>query len=309
MHTLQRNQRGIAHLGGLLFVVLIIAVIAAIGVRVMGNNSTDRTQTPKSNAKSDNSSVVWSFNEQKLEWFAKEGTPPKCKDPFVFDKTPVDLSVITSASMSGAYRGYSYKPHGGFRATDASNGQVQVVMPIDATLVSLTRYYEGNPSELQYLLTFETDCGIAFRFDHLFTLAPEFQKIAETTPEPKKDDSRTDPNRPFNRTKFKAGDVVANEVGFQQTRNYGFDFGVYDYRQRNEISKNEAWTKIHNQYQSLEWYGVCWLDMLPGEDSAKATALSEIIVNPSKPERNQTSDYCDAKYQTLDFNNGQPTDG
>jgi hypothetical protein len=181
-------------------------------------------------------------------------------------------------------------------------------MPTDATLVSLTRYYEGNPAELQYLLTFETDCGVAFRFDHLYTLAPAFQSIAETTPEPKKDDTRTDPNIPFKRTKFKAGDLVASEVGFPRIKNFGFDFGTYDYRKRNEISKDTKWASIHNQFQSLEWFGTCWIDQLPAADAARAKDLAFVIINPAKP--NIISDYCSyAPYNTLDFSNGQPTDG
>lgn len=93
-------------------------------------------------------------------------------------------------------------------------------------------------------------------------------------------------------------------------KNFGFDFGVYDYRSRNEISKNKQWAAIHNQHQDTEWYAVCWLPLLPGTDSQEATRLASIIVNPDKPERNQISDYCpNVKYKTLDFNKGQPTDG
>lgn len=310
MQKQRLNQNGF-HILELLIIFIVIGVVGLVGYNVFvkdknkneANTSTNTTQDSRSS-----SPIIWGFNEKTNEWFAKEGTPSKCKDPFAFDNSPVDLTNVIHIMMPGSYRGYSYKPHGGFRLADSTNGKIDVKVPMDATLVGLTRYYEGNPAELQYLLTFESDCGIAYRFDHLYTLTPEFQKIAEQTPEPKLDDTRTDPNRPFPRTAFKAGTVVATEVGFPRTKNYGFDFGVYDYRSRNEISKNKQWTALHNTHTSLEWFGVCWLDKLPAADVAKATTLSQTVINPAKP--NIISDYCtNAQYKTLDFNNGQPTDG
>lgn len=299
------------HLLELAIVIVVIAVIGFVGYSVFQRSKKDTsTSTTSKSSDSTNSSdpVKWAFNEQTQEWFAQEGTPPKCKEPFVFDNTPVNLDTVMVISMPGAYRGYNYKPHGGFRLTDSTSGKAEVKLPMDATLVGLKRYYEGNPAELQYLLTFESDCGIAFRFDHLYTLTPDFQKIAETTPEPKLNDTRSDPNEQPPRVAFKAGTIVATEIGFPKTRNYGFDFGVYDYRKQNEISKNAQWKAIHNNYTSLEWFGVCWLNMLPGADSAKATALSQVVINPARP--NIISDYCsNAQYKTLDFNSGQPTDG
>jgi len=305
---MRHNSRGFSVIEGL----IILAVLAAVGfvgytvfARMKSEPSKQQTsQTPETS----NEAVRWQYSEQSGAWETISGTAPECKEPFAFDETPVDLSKIMVIGMPGQYRGYNYKPHGGMRAEDSVGGQLEVRMPMDATLVGLTRYYEGEPATLQYLLTFESDCGIAFRFDHLYTLAPEFQTIADTTPEPKLNDTRGNPNTPFTRTEFKAGDVIATAVGFPSTKNYGFDFGVYDYRQPNEISKNAAWAAIHNQFTSSERYGVCWLGMFPGADAAKAKELSQVVINPSRP--NIISDYCDnAQYKTLDFNNGQPTDG
>lgn len=301
---MQHNSRGFSVVEGLI-ILAVLAVIGFVGYTVFTKMKSDSKQQTPGTSTGD---VRWQYNEQSSAWETVSGTAPECKEPFVFDNSPVDLSQVTSIMMPGQYRGFNYKPHGGFRADASTDGQLEVRMPMDAMLVGLTRYYEGDPAELQYLLTFESDCGIAFRFDHLYTLAPEFQTIAETTPEPKLNDTRTDPNAPFARTAFKAGDVIATAIGFPTTKNFGFDFGVYDYRQPNEISKNTAWAAIHNQFTATEWYGACWLGMLPGADAAKAKELSEVVVNPQRP--NIISDYCaNAQYQTLDFNNGQPTDG
>lgn len=308
---LKQNQRGF-HVVELAIALVIVGAIGLVGFKVFKSKDktnddaqTSNTTTPQTK---NSEPVKWAFNENKLEWFTQTGTASKCKNPFIFDQSPVDLSKILVIGMPGSFRGFSYKPHGGLRLKSLDSGKIDVKMPTDATLVGLTRYFEGNPSELQYLLTFETDCGIAFRFDHLYKLTPALQAIAETTPKPKKDDTRSDPNLPFKRTKFKAGEVVATEVGFPRIKNFGFDFGAYDYRQRNEISKNQKWAGLHNQYQSLEWFGTCWIDQLPGADAAKAKSLAFVIINPAKP--NVISDYCTyAPHKTLDFNDGKPTDG
>lgn len=309
MLSMKQKQHGF-HVIELVIILIVIGIVSVVGYTVFSKNNTETNSPNNSSQKSESTRPVkWGFNQQTNEWFAQEGSPPACKEPFVFDNSPADLNKVMHVMAPGSYRGYSYKPHGGFRLDESSNGKADVTLPMDATLVSLTRYYEGKPPELQYLLTFESDCGIAFRFDHLYTLTPEFQKIAEQTPEPKLDDSRTDPNRAFPRTHFKAGTVVATEVGFPKVRNFGFDFGVYDYRKQNDISTNNAaWKAIHNKYTSLEWYALCWYDMLPSSDATKAAALSQIVINPAKP--NIISDYCsNAPFKTLDFNNGQPTDG
>ena len=186
-------------------------------------------------------------------------------------------------------------------------------MPMDAKLMNIGRYYErvpGQDYELQYIVDFENDCGIAFRFDHLHTLSPAFQTYADKSPEPKKDDTSGAPAAPI-RKPFKAGDLIATRVGFPTAKNYGFDFGVYDYRKRNEISKNKQWADIHATFSASTFHGVCWLQMLPAADAAKAEAQAKDPgnYNSSKP-FNLTSDYCTfAPHTTLDFNNGQPTDG
>lgn len=277
---------------------LIVVLVGVFAVRHGNNLWTD----------SGSQEVQWAYNEQTQEWYEAQGTAPPCNDPFVFDVSPVDLSRVMVIGMPGAYRGYNYKPHGGFRLIDETQGKVDIRLPIDATLVGITRYYEGEPAALQYLLTFESDCGIALRFDHLYTLTPRLQAIAETTPEPRLNDTRIDPNISFTRTFFKAGDSIASAVGSPAQNNYGFDFGVYDYRTRNAISANAQWAALHTQYQALEWYGRCWIDMLPASDVKRARELSLTVINPARP--HIVSDYCEyAPSTTLDFNNGEPTDG
>ena len=295
---------------------LIEAIIAVVVIGLIGvvtylfiNNANQPHTTVKTSDGGTKQAVRWTYDDNARQWYAQGGNPPACRDPFKFDMSPVDLTDATSVLLPGQYRGFNYKPHGGFGFNESTNGAVEVRMPMDATLVGLTRYLEGDPAELQYVLTFESDCGIAFRFDHLYTLSPKFRAIAETVPEPKLNDTRTNPDDNPDPVAFKAGEVVATHVGFKKLKRYGFDFGVYDYRQRNEISKNPEWVNLHQQYTSQEWHGVCWFSMLPGDDAERAVKLSEVSMNTQKPNL-IISDYCpNARNTTLNFNGGNPTDG
>ncbi len=198
----------------------------------------------------------------------------------------------------GQYRGMNYKAHGGFAFDNSGAGAVQVVVPMDAQLTSASRYIEDG--DVQYILDFVHPCGISARFDHLHTLSSELQAIMNTLPEPKVDDSRgTSINPPVS---FKAGDVVATVIGHPKAHNSSMDFGVYDLRSPNDMSKNRTWANMHKTYSAQHWFGVCWFDMLPPADAARVKSL------PSRDSKSgKRSDYCaNATGTTLDINNGLP---
>lgn len=263
--------------------VIILLVIAALGFGAYFVFSKQKTKDnpQNNNAESlaeEQASVQWNFTG--TEWRAS-GTPPACPDPLF--STPLDVGQATSVLYPGQSRGGNYKPHGGFRFDNSQDGKIDVRLPMDAQLTGLVRYIEGG--EIQYLVSFVNSCGIAYRFDHLYTLSPAFQAIAETTPEPKVDDTSGLPIQ--NGPKFKAGELLATVIGHPKTANYGMDFGLYDLRQRNEISKNASWAAAH-QNTDLDMYGVCWLDLLTEPDKTTVKNL------PAGDQANGSkSDYCD----------------
>lgn len=294
----------------LLIGLVLLSTLVGVGyfVWTRQNPDTKNADAPQPIKTKESNDVIWAFDEQKQEWYVQSGKAPKCDSSFQFDSSPVDFSTVATVLFPGQYRGYNYKPHGAFRVYDATAGQVDIKMPVDAKITSLTRYLESPDNAMQYLVTFVNDCGIEIKFDHLATLSPRLQAIAETRPAAKLDDTRGDPNNKPTPELFKAGEVIATVIGHPNTKNYGFDFGVSDYREPNTISKNKDWVALHETYIASEWYGVCWFDMLPGEDADTAKKLSETPTNPEKP--NLVSDYCkNAPKKTLDVNNGKPTDG
>jgi len=65
------------------------------------------------------------------------------------------------------------------------------------------------------------------------------------------------------------------------------DFGLYDLRAKNEVSKDSAWVASHPGEEELGEYALCWLNNIaPGE--------AEILDNlPIGGVEGKTSDYCD----------------
>jgi len=199
-----------------------------------------------------------------------------CPDPLILE-TPVDLDLVTSILYPGQMRGGAFNPHGGFRF-DTSDNKISVKVPIDSHLVQGSRYIQNG--EVQYLFEFISDCGILYRFDHLLVLSPKLEEAANALPEPVKDDSRTTVLDPI---EFVLGEEIGTEVGVPG--NVFLDFGVYDLRQKNEASETSI--LIQQSIGDLASYGVCWLDLLPPEDS--------VIVKQfpgGDQEEGKKSEYC-----------------
>lgn len=224
-------------------------------------------------------SIQWEFNGST--WSAS-AIPPTCPDPLTI-ASPVNVQKTTSILYPGQTRGGQYKPHGGFRFDGVANNAVTVTVPLDAQVVSASRYLEAG--ETQYLFDLQTPCGIRFRFDHLLTLSPAFARIAQMLPAAKKDDSRTTTVEPP--VAVSQGDTIAMAVGFAETQNTSVDFGVYDLRKTNTASASIAWKNTHQEDRELGWYGICWFDLLPETDATWVKNLP-----PGDAASGTTSDFC-----------------
>ena len=237
-------------------------------------------------AYTENIPLLWEDKVSEVSWYfdgewRSERNPPQCPQQII-SQTPVDINLATSILYPGQTRGTDYKAHGGFRFDNSKSDDITVKAPLDGLLVRGSRYIESG--EVQYMFDIVNSCGIKYRFDHLLTLSPKFQELAEKLPQPKVDDSRT---TNFNPTvKVEAGEVIATAVGLKKTPNVFVDWGVYDLRKRNEASKNEDYTKLHINKAEQVFYGVCWLDWLSVSDSVKVKGL------PGTGTEAKKSDYC-----------------
>lgn len=219
--------------------------------------------------------IAWTFG---AEWQAT-GTAPACASPLTFP-APADLSRATAVLYPGQIRGGNYKPHGGLLFPTFTNASVTVTAPMAGYVYRGVRYIEDG--EVQYLFDIINPCGVMHRFDHLLTLSARFASLADQLP-PASASSMT--TLFTAREEVAAGDVIATGVGHQTTGNTGFDWGVYDLRQKNSASANPAWFAAHPG--ELAPYAICWLDNLSGGDAARARALpaGDFLMGA-------TSDYC-----------------
>lgn len=261
-----------------LVIVLVGTVLYSLKGGTTSNPSSTTEQAVTEEKNTDTKSVTWSFDGKT--WRAS-GEAPDCVTPLAL-KTPVDISKATSILYPGQTRGGNYKPHGGFRFDGLKNSDITVTAPYDAIVTQASRYIEQG--EIQYLFEFVNECGVAYRFDHLLTLSPKFQALADQLPEAKVDDSRTTKLEP---TAVTAGEIIATAVGFAKTSNVGVDFGVYDLRTMNDASKSDTYRAAHESFASLTFFGTCWLDLLPDEVKTTAKALPG-----GDGQAGKQSDYC-----------------
>jgi len=279
------NQVG-SHAVLALVVIVVIGAVGFVGWRVLHripkNIDSGMTSTKLSgslNLNDQNSKVSWSHDGKG--WKAS-GTPPACPSPLTI-ASPVDVSLATAILYPGQTRGTDYKPHGGFVFSNSNNSDITVKIPMEAQLTKGSRYIEQG--ETQYYFVFIAPCGLMYKFDHLLTLSSQFQAYADRLPTAKPDDSRTTNFDPA--IYVKKDDVVATAVGFKNTHNVSVDFGVYDIRQPNTVSKTADWQQKHPNENEFGAYGICWLDILPTKDAATTKALPG-----GDGVMGKTSDYC-----------------
>lgn len=287
----KHKQSGFSFLAVLL-VMLIIGTIAIVAIIVWKGraNVVDPSGTP--------ASVNWRFDDSQSRWVAQNGTPPTCPQNLI-DNSPVDVRLVSAVFYPGQYRGGIYESDGGFRFSHNTQGDVLVRAPATAKLVSASRYLESTDGEVQYSLVFVHPCGIMYRFDHLRTLSPRISALVKNLPQPQVGNSQ--PHDISKNENFEAREVLATEVGIPSPSNIFIDFGVYDLRNTNDISRNSSWAELHEKDKQLAWFGRCWLIMLPSSDAQVVQSLP-----PADESSRGISDYCPNSSGTLDFNNGLP---
>lgn len=257
-----------------IWILFVIAIAAAAFVFFAKNLQKSGVSTP--NLPGTSSQVNWQFDQESKTWKAN-GNPPDCPNPFTFP-SPADVNLATGILYPGQFRGGEYKPHGGFRFDNQSDNNINVYAPFDGSVVQAARHTSGN--SVQYVIYVVNDCGMSYKFDHLLEVTEKLQKMFEKVPLAGENNTRTTfINPPVFISK---GELVATKVGLPG--NVFFDFGVYDFRQKNGVDYSGK--NIFNVERYGE-YGICWLDYLQGSDKTLAKSL------PGADGVNgKTSDYC-----------------
>jgi|GEM_PF-479010 len=231
--------------------------------------------------------IVWRTNMRDgYEPSPPDAVVPDCGD-LVLQLPLQDLSMVEGRLEPGQFRGGDYKPHGAFRMKTAD---VAVLSAITGYVTAVSAYLQTadgdiGKGEVQYLVDIQHPCGIQVRYDHLKVLSAPLQQVFADNGVTVQQDSRTTDIQPP--VAIQAGDVIATSVGFPETStNYFFDFGVYDFRER------QPSTRSFQEYMDLLpgglWlgvYGTCFYDRFSPEN---ATAVRAIPLGGTE----QGSDYC-----------------
>lgn len=251
------------------FLVVISIVFAVLVIFLINNN--------KSSVPGGNSSTTY-WVQTESGWKAV-GTPPSCPEPLELDSI-TDISKATSVLYPGQMRSVGYEPTAGFRFDGVSNEEISVRAPIDGEIVYAARFLVGG--ELQYVFDILSPCGIMNKFDHLLVLPPKLQAIADKLPEPKENDSRSTPVLPP--VKVIKGEVLATAIGLRKNNNSFISWTVFDFRQKNKVSKNPSWASDHPE---LYHYAICPFPYLPKKDQERIAILPAADYMSGKQ-----SDFC-----------------
>jgi hypothetical protein len=296
----QSNQAGFGHI--ILVIGIMVVLIAAVGFAgyrafTSKDEADTKKQTTSNTAAEDK--TQWPIDE-KISWNSDgrggwmvmpyDAKAPACPEPLSLNLPTPDFSKASSILYPGQNRtgsfegkGGTYKAHGGIRFQDNPDNNIDVVMPFNGSVVSATKdMVEG---EWQYGFRIINACGIMISFGHLHDLTPPFQAIADKLPTRPAGDSRATKIEPG--VAFKTGDKIATAIGFINSKNVGFDYGVYDLRSDNQAAKDAAYKAAHADAGETAFHGLCWLDNLSGKDKAAAKALPATDQTYGK-----TSDYC-----------------
>lgn len=252
-----------------IWVFLAVVVIIAIGAIVV-----IKDKNPSLNSQS--TSVRWVQDENG--WKAV-GKVPECLKPLNLSSI-TDLSLATSVLYPGQMRSVGYENTAGFRFDGVPNDKVTVSAPMDGEVVMAARFLvEG---EVQYVFDILSPCGIMNRFDHLLTLSPKLEEIANSLPAPKNNDNRSTPVSPP--VKISQGEVLATGVGLRKNNNTFISWTVFDFRQENKVSQDSAWAEKH---PVMDHYAICPFPYLPNSDQEKIRSLPAADFMSGS-----TSDFC-----------------
>ncbi len=196
--------------------------------------------------------------------------------------TPVDISLVTSVLYPGQPRGDAYKPHGGFRFDNQPNNNITVTVPLDAMIRRGSRAFRNG--ENQYAFEFIAPCGIFYTFGHMLELSPKYLAIANSLPliGDFAEQQFFDVVPPVAASQ---GEIIATGVGFVKNNNVFVEWAVLDLRHKNGFSIRPEWAAEFGS--GFDEYAVCWLEMLPAEDTARLKALPG-----GDHEYGKLSDYC-----------------
>lgn len=313
----------LAHVGGvLLTAALVVGALggaapgasASTGVagkpcKVVGQEATDAKGRALVCQKNRKGKLVWTVKKATptptgppYQWWGtwqdgwkKVGSPPPCPADLstLFTRLPFDMDDVTSIVRPGylnPHSGYKAHSHVRYSPSDADGRQV-IYAPADGWLYSVARYREAyTPGNDQVILSFFTECGVMWGFDHLRDgqLSPVMAAAVANVPVRDMDTRGTF----ITPVRVKAGEVLATAVGATScdvTRplcippggpNYFVDFGVYDPRQLNEAARSDPSFLADPNGGSYKGIGLCWIDLFPASKAAiEAKALGE-------------SDYC-----------------
>jgi hypothetical protein len=249
-----------------------------------GTSGSSSTTTAKTSPTPTGPPYQW-WGTWEDGWKKVASAPPCPADlSTLFTRLPFDVDDVTSIVRPGYLNpqsGYKAHSHIRYSPSDADGRQV-IYAPADGWLFSASRYREAyTPGNDQVILSFFTECGVMWTFDHLRDGQLSASMAAAVAKVPVLDgDTRGTTLAPV---RVKAGEVLATAVGATNCEvgrplclppggpNYFADFGVYDPRQLNEAARSDPSFLVDPRAGSYKGIGLCWINLFTAAKAAMET--------------------------------------
>lgn len=212
--------------------------------------------------------ISWSYSGTSWK---PEKTPSECEE---FSEFRVfDTNNLTSLTLPGYFQQEEYVT---YSQISFDTNKVNVYLPIDAYLIQAGSYLDGA-GDIQYRLTFLNPCGLVLQYDHLSYVSNELSNVMKQLPNPLFQSKALHDVNPM---LVKSGSKIASKIGVYSQSDYYFNFGMYDLRDINALSKNDIeWFNKTYSTAIYSHYGVCWLeyysDIMASEINVKASSSIE----------------------------------
>jgi hypothetical protein len=271
--------------GALLLIIIVAVLVLSQSAQLVDLPATRDKTTPTpapAGPVTSTPNISWTYT---ADGYVPNGVPPYCPDKIV-EQFPADPTQATSVAYPGQLQGDIYRTDGVIRFGNNPTNLVNIKAPFDGKIIGGAAYLptSGAP-DVQYVFDVMNDCGMMYRIGSLLTLSPQLAGIAQSFPPPTKG---VPVMTPVDAIPLKAGTLMATAVGTVGDHKVYLDWGVYDWRTVNALTRDPLWIKDPRHLTPMGKHAICWLTQLP--TSNLTTTVSGL---PADSKDGQAAgDYC-----------------
>lgn len=274
---MHRNQHGFAHLGLILLLIVVLAVVGFAGWKVFSKNSSQKANTASSTVTKQSPSTPSSKTPQPKKYDENTAVrKDECKSnpnaTFSHDfSEPDKISIIIPPKISEAY----VRDRAWLAVDRAKTDKVAIYAPADVDATSGVYKVSKTIENIDYDFWFQLSCERWFFINHVSEPVDKLRKLVADTPQTNETSGGS--SATANRTQFEpivhfqAGELLGYATG--TSLSHQFDLGVFDANHQNQLPANY---QTHEREKNF----ICSFDLFP--DNIKAQYYAILARSPKE---------------------------